>query len=97
MTDDRMNVWLAYWGLGQATVAFAESDLRKVLSWVDHCGQPILLTGQSCRGVGHTVVAHKGGIFHDPMGEGEPELEPYDGYWHVDFIIALTQRAGDNL
>lgn len=89
-TDDRQ--WLRSRGLTPINMAFpGTTTLDDVLTTVENCNPGLLfiLGGTSRNGTGHSVVAGRGEILHDPSIDQSGIVGPMeDGLWWVTFLGA---------
>jgi hypothetical protein len=92
----RVAEWLASRGLCEASVAYNDDGLQKVLDVVKHCspGVYFLLGGQSRSGCNHTVIGCDGAIVWDPSPTDAGIVGPCDtdGLYWITFLLPLSMR-----
>lgn len=90
-----MNAFLSErFGLTQLSIPYpGELDLNDILQSIDRVnnGQIFILGGTSRLGVGHSVIAGRGKILHDPSPADSGIVGPMDdGYWWLTFLARDT-------
>lgn len=92
--DAELRAWLAPQKLNLVSFAYAEPDLSTLLGSMALCCGPdcnFILSGESTRGVDHSLIANASGVVHDVHPDQGGLIGPCgDGLWWFTFIGRLT-------